>query len=263
MKRSMWGVPLLWAAILTVTALSGCGKKNVGDCVKQGTAAADAGDWEAALRFAAKGVEHAPENVDAQLLKAVAARNCRKVDLAYEAASQAAKFAPDNFSTQYTLGCVCMDDPARSGEAKRAFLAAHKLRPDDRDALIALCNLMAVSNDPDLLIYIARLEKCNSKAENDYAVFRNQKGVALLRAGERDKALREFNAAQRGDGWNDPNVVYNAACAYDTYRLTRGRVKKQAVRELYERYLELTAGDNSAEPTRKLVQRRVAELGGR
>jgi tetratricopeptide (TPR) repeat protein len=259
----MWGVPLFLAAVLTVTALSGCGKKSVGDCVKQGTAAADAGDWEAALRFAAKGVEHAPENVDAQLLKAVTARNCRKPDLAYEAASQAAKLAPDNFSAQYTLGCVCMDDPARNLEAKQAFLAAHELRPDDRDTLIALCNLMAVSGDPDLLKYIARLEKCNSPDENDYAVFRNQKGVALLRAGERDKALREFNAAQMGDGWNDPDVVYNAACAYDNYRLSRGRVKKQTVRKIYEHYLELTAGDKSAEPTRKLVQRRIAELGGR
>ena len=261
MGRSMCGVPLILAAVLTVTVISGCGKRSVGDCVKQGTAAADAGDWESALKFASKGVEYAPDNVDVLLLKAAAARNCRKSAVAYEAAAQAVKLVPDNFSAQYTLGCVCMDDPLRSSEAKQAFLAAHELRPDDRDTLIALCDLMAESDDPDLLKYILRLEKCNSQAENDSVAFRNQKGVALLRAGERDRALREFNAAQKGDGWNDPNVVYNAACAYDNYRLTRGRVK--AVREFYERYLELTAGDKSAEPIRKLVKPRIAELGGR
>jgi tetratricopeptide (TPR) repeat protein len=261
MKRFAWGVSLFFAAFLILTALSGCGKKSVGDCVKQGTAAADAGDWESALKFASKGVEYAPENVDALLLKAVAARNCRKSDIAYEAAAQATKLDPDNFSAQYTLGCVCMDEPGRNSEAKQAFLAAHKLRPDDRDTLIALCDLVAESDDTDLLKYIDKLERCNSEAENGSAAFRNQKGVALLRAGKRDQALREFNAAQKGDGWNDPNVVYNAACAYDNYRLTRGRAKK--IREFYERYLELTANDKSAEPTRKLVQRRVAELGGR
>ena len=264
MNGSMRFLPLTLAAVLAVTAFSGCGKKSVGDCVKQGTTAADAGDWDSALKFASKGVDNSPESIDALLLKAVAAKRCRKHDVAYEAASKAVKLAPDSFSAQYTLGCVCMDVPARKAEAKQAFLAAHKLNQKDRDTLIAICNLKAESGDKDLLTYITRLEKCSSAAEKSSEVFRNQKGVALLLASPNNlkRAQSEFDAAQMSDaGWNDPNIVYNVACAYDEKRLYGER--RDLVRERYERYMELTEKDKSAEPARKLVRQRIGELGGR
>ena len=252
----------VFCAALILAVAAGCGKTTVGECVKQGSAAADAGDWETALKFAEKGVGCAPENVDAQLLKAIAAQRCRRRDDAYLAASQAVKLAPDNFNAQYTLGCICVENGGRQLEAKRAFQAALKLRENDLDTLVALCNLTAETGDPDLLKYLKQLETAAPKSITDSAVFRNQRGVALLHSHSRDGALREFNAAQRED-WNDPNIVYNAACAYDNYRLATGRGNRQAVRELYERYLKLTSADKSAEPTRNLVRIRVRELGGR
>ena len=250
------------AAALFLTAFPGCRKTTAGEYVRHGVAAADRRDWKAALKFAEKGVACAPQNVDALLLKALAAQHCKQPDVACAAAEAAVRIAPENFFAQYMLGCVCLDDPSRKAEAKAAFQRALRLRGGDRYTLIALCNLTAETNDPDMLKYIGLLEKCIRTNEKDDAIFRNQKGVALLLAKRHDNALREFNAAQRKD-WNDPNIVYNAACAYDFYRLSSGRVKKQAVRELYERYLDLTAGDKSAEPIRKLVQARVKELGGR
>ncbi len=262
MKVSKLGVLLSLTAFSVLTVVSGCRKANVDDYLKKGVAAADNRDWKMALFFAEKGVARAPENVDVLLLKALSAQRCRQPEVAYDAASRAAKLAPSNFFAQYALGCVCLDAAGHKSEAKPAFLNALKLRKDDRDTLIALCNLAAENGDPELLTYLKQLERIALKDITDSAAFHNQKGVALLLVRDHDNALREFNKAQR-KLWDDPNIIYNAACAYDRYRLASGRVKKQSVRELYERYLELTAKDKSAEPVRKLVQARVKELGGR
>ena len=157
-----------------------------------------------------------------------------------------------------------MDCGDRQAEAKSAFLAALKLRENDPSTLVALCNLTAETGDRDLLKYLKLLERNSIRSITDSAAFHNQKGVALLRVGERDNALREFKAAVQKD-WKDPNqdpnIVFNAACVYDNYRLTAKN--RQSVRAIYERYLKLTVNDKSAEPTRVLVRKRVKALGGR
>ena len=209
--------------------------------------------------FADKGVEASPENVEALLLKAISARRCRKLDAAYHAAAKAAELAPDHFFAQYELGSVCMEIPGRKTEAKRAFKAALKLRGDDRDTLIALCDLMAETNDPELLTYLNKLKKRDPKFAENSAAFHNQKGVALLRSNP-GMALLNFDKALKLDGqWSAPAIVYNAACAYDHYRPSA----RQKTVILYKRYLLLTKNDKSAAPTRALVQKRVKELGGR
>ena len=256
--KSVWLPSLVAALVLTV--VSGCRKTAVGECVKNGVAAADRNDWKTALKFAEKGLESEPRNIDALLLKAISAQRCRQPEAAYAAAAKAVEIEPKNFFAQYILGCACVDCGNRQAEAKRAFQAALKLRENDPCTLVALCNLTAETGDRDLLKYLKLLERNSIKSITESAAFHNQKGVALLRVGDRDNALREFNAAQRMD-WKDSNIIYNAACGYDNYRLTAKN--RQSVRAIYERYLKLTVNDKSAEPTRILVQRRVKELGGR
>lgn len=268
MNGSRRFLPLTLAAVLVATAFSGCGKKSVGDCVKEGAAAADAGNWDSALKSASRGAEYAPENIDALLLKAVAAKHCGQHEVAYEAAAKAAALDRNNFSVQYTLGCVCMDIHARKGEAKQAFLYAYRLCGRDigkrRDTLVAVCNLMAETNDPRLINYIRRLEGLNSgnfPKDNRSAAFRNQNGVALFLKKQKYNAIAKIDAALEEDG-NDPNIVYNAACIRDHYRSSSGEGKAR-VRELYERYLKLSANDSAAAPIRALVQQRLRELGGK
>lgn len=258
--KPVWLLSL--AAALVMTAVSGCRKTAVGECVKRGVAAADRNDWNTALKFAEKGVESAPRNIDALLLKAISAQRCRQPEVAYAAAARAAEIEPKNFFAQYILGCACVDCGNRQAEAKSAFQAALKLRENDPCTLVALCNLTAETGDRDLLKYLKLLESNAIRSITDSAAFHNQKGVALLRVGDRDNALREFNAAMKMD-WKSPNpdIIYNAACGYDNYRLTSKN--RQSVRAIYERYLKLTVNDKSAEPTRILVKKRVSELGGR
>ena len=260
MRRAKPVLLLALAAASFMMAASGCRKRAAGECVKYGVAAADRNDWKTALKFAEKGVESEPRNIDALLLKAICAQRCRQPEVAYAAAAKAAEIEPKNFFAQYILGCACVDCGNRQAEAKRAFLAALELRGNDPCTLVALCNLTAETGDRDLLKYLNLLERNSIKSITESAAFHNQKGVALLRVGDRNNALREFNAAQKMD-WKDPNIIYNAACAYDNYRLTAKN--RQLVRSIYERYLKLTVNDKSAEPTRILVQKRVKELGGR
>ena len=262
MKGVKQFLSLSLGAALFLTTVSGCRKTAVGECVKQGVAAADRNDWKTALKFAEKGVKCAPENIDALLLKAIAAQRCREPEAAYAAAVKAAKIEPNNFFAQYIWGCACVECGDRQKEAKSAFMAALKLRENDPSTLVALCNLAAETGDRDLLKYLKLLERNSITSITDSAAFHNQKGVAFLRVGERDNALREFNTALQKDWKNpNPNIVFNAACAFDNYRLTAKN--RQSVRAIYERYLKLTVNDKSAEPTRVLVRKRVKELGGR
>ena len=252
-------LPLLLAALLLAAVFAGCGKNRADGSIRKAVAAADAGDWETALKFADQGVRQSPDNVDALLLKATSAQRCQRPEVAYEAAAKAVELAPNYFLAQYTLGSVCMEIPRRKNEAKRAFKAALALRGDDRDTLIALCDLMAETNDPELLTYLNKLKKRDPKFAENSAAFHNQKGVALLRSNP-NMALMNFDRALKLDGkWTDPAIVYNAACAYDRYRPSA----RQLTVRLYRRYLQLTQNDKSAERTRALVQQRLKELGGR
>lgn len=260
MKRAMrvWA-PVLAGALLTA-AFAGCGnQKDVGDCVKQGTAAADKGDWESALKFADKGVENSPDSIDALLLKALSAQRCGKLEDAYQAAAQAVALAPKNFSAQYMLGSVCMEIPGRQVEALNAFKTALELRKGDRETLIAICNLMTDSGDPELLTYLNELQKRDPEFAKRSATFHNQKGIALLRRRNTKMALKNFDEALKLDGkLTDPAIVYNAAYAYDhRCRSSKSREDRQKAIRLYKRYLQLTKDDKAA------VEKRIKALGGR
>lgn len=248
-------MPLFLGAALLLIAISGCGKSGVAACVKQGVAAAEAGDWEKALKFASSGVERAPKNLDALLLKALAARKCGRHSVACEAAAKAVKAAPDNFSAQFMLGWVCMDDPSRRGDARQAFRAALKLRPGDRDSLIALCNLAAEDGDAELAGWLEQLETSHPEFAARSAAFQNQRGVAYMRAGRYREAGAAFAKAVKMI-FNDPRIVYNAACVGDRLR----SVPKWRLRGWYEQYLELTQGDRSAAESRQLVMARLRDF---
>lgn len=250
-------LPIL-AAALFLTACTGCGRTGGAEYVKKGVAAADRGDWEGALKFASKGVERSPRSIDALLLKALAARQCGRPNQARAAAEAAVNVDPHNFSAQFMLGWVCLDDPNSRVEARRAFEAALKLRPNDCDTLIALCNLAAERDPREMLVYLSLLEsRCPAFVRNSSA-FHNQRGVAYLRTGRGARAaFEEFKLAIRmKSGWNDPQVVYNVACIGDLQR----SVPAWRLKGWYEHYLELTRNDGSAAVKRQLVLERLKRL---
>ena len=253
---------LVLAAAALLAAVPGCGRSGSAKLVTAGKAAAEKGDWEGAFKSASKALERSPKSVDALLLKALAAKKLGRHGDAYRAASKAAKLEPKNFSAQFMLGWVCMDDPAKREEAKMAFLRAYELRPQDRDTLIALCNLAADKNDPELLDWLEKLQKVDGGFAKRSAAFHNQMGIAYLRAGKDIEAFKKFKKARSmSDGWNDPHVVYNVACIGDRLNADGTvRVGSSQLIKWYRRYLDRTKDDASAEKTRELVKARLKKL---
>ena len=248
---------LFLAAAALLAAVSGCGRSGSAKSVAEGKSAAEKGDWEMAYKSASRGLERSPRSVDALLLKALSAKKLGRQGDAYRAASNAVKAEPKNFSAQFMLGWVCMDEPARKGEAKNAFLRAYELRPDDRDTLIALCNLAAENNDPELLDWLEKLKKADGRFAKRSAAFHNQMGIAYLRAGSDGEAFKKFQKARSmSDGWNDPQVVYNVACIGDKL----DAVEPARLAKWYRHYLKLTKDDASSEKTQALVKARLKKL---
>lgn len=241
-------------AVLVCLGLCGCGPSTAGECLEQGAAAATAADWPRALKLATRGVRLAPDNVDALLLKAIAAQRCGKSAEAWEAASRAVVLAPRSFTAHYTQGRIAMAIPERRAEAVAALRIALRLRRGDRDTLVALCNLGAETNDPDTLNFLKMLA-VDPEFANSPALY-NQLGLEYLRRKNYAAAKRAFVSAWKLDK-NDPEITYNAACFFDRY----SSAPRIAAR-LYGDYLRLTAGDQAAEPTRKIAAERLAALGG-
>ena len=206
------------------------------------------------MKLADKGTKLAPDNIDAWLLKAAAAHRCRQPEAAFEAASRAVGIDPRNFTAQYTLGRVCLDDPKRTSEAFRALRLALRLRRGDRDTLVALCNLATESDSPNAVIFLKMLEQDPEYAESP--VLHNQLGIMYLRRKDYANAKAAFVRAWKLDK-NDPEITYNTARFFDQYTPS----SRVAVR-LYGDYLRLTAGDQSAEVTRKIATERLEALGG-
>lgn len=244
-----WLIPVGVCAILF-----GCGPSTPVECVEQGAKAAADNNWHLALKLADKGTRLAPDNIDAWLLKAAAAHRCRQPEAAFEAASRAVGIDPRNFAAQYTLGRVCMDDPRRTSEAFRALRLALRLRRGDRDTLVALCNLAAESNSPNAVDFLKMLALDPDYAESP--VLHNQLGIIYLRREDYANAKAEFVKAWKLDK-NDPDITYNTARFFD-----RHTPSFRVAARLYGEYLRLTAGDQSAEATRKIATERFEALGG-
>lgn len=244
------------AAALLLAVGSGCGPGDAAEYMNRGATAAEAGNWPRALELASRATERAPQNADAWLLKAIAAQRSNQPVIAYDAAAQAAKLAPRSFTAQYMLGCACVEAPPRTNEAMKAFLNALKLRPNDRDTLVALCNLAAQTGDPRLGSFLYRLEKCHPDFVKSSAAFYNQQGFCALRNRRFDLALKAFGTASELAP-ADRRIVYNTAFVFD--RFGRGRRNDEAI-GLYRRYLELAENDRSADRTRRTVEARLREL---
>jgi tetratricopeptide (TPR) repeat protein len=253
MNRSRFTAAMLGAA-LVCCGLCGCGPSTVGECLEQGAAAANSADWQRALKLASRGVRLAPDNVDALLLKAVAAWRCGKLEEALAAATRAADIDSGNFTARYTQGRIAMAMPGHRAEAVAALRAALKLRRGDRDTLIELCNLGAEENSPDTLGFLKLLAVDPEFAESP-ALY-NQLGVEYLRRKDLTRAKRAFMTAWKLDK-NDPVITYNIACFFDRYTAS-----PRVAARLYGDYLRLTAGDAAAEPTRKVAAARLEVLGG-
>lgn len=251
MKKSRVRLPFLAGALLAAVAV-GCGPATPGECVDKAAAAAANGDWQRVFKLTDRAVKLAPGNPDLLVFNAIAAMRVGEPERAYAAASKAVNLAPGSFIAQYTLGRVCMDLPEHKGEAMRALLHALKMRRDDRDTLVLLCNLGIEIASPNALSFLGMLKRDPEFSES--AEIYNQLALAYLRRNDLGNAQRSLVNAWRL-GRNDVIVNYNAGYFFDRYTNT-----KPVALKLYRKYMELSENAAGESAFRPQVAARIAAL---
>ena len=158
-------------ALLTLFVAAGCGDNTVEGCLNKANEYATGGDWKRALKYTRKATELAPENVSSLVFRAIAAEKAGERDLAVSSATKAVGCNPDSFSAQYTLGRLYSTDPTRYAEAMNALLKALRLKQNDTNTLVLLCNVAVAMRSNQTLTFLMALKRLPEFANNPEIVF--------------------------------------------------------------------------------------------
>ena len=231
---------------------AGCGSRTANGCLAEASERASGGDWSGALKLARRAVELEPDNVAALIFRATACEKCGERDLALDSALQAVKVNPESFAAQYTLGRLYSADPARYADALNALEQAYRLKPDDTNTLILLCNVAVAMRSRQAVNYLLQLKRRPEVAKNP--ALDNQLGVALVHSGNFNAAKQAFMDACRNSK-NNPGMVYNMGAFLDRYTTSRANA-----RGFYKFFLKLTGGKPEYAAARARVEARLRQL---
>lgn len=244
-----FAVPVLCLVFLLP---AGCGSNTADGCLARASERASGGDWNGALKLARRAVELEPDNVPALIFRAVACERCGERDLALDSALQAVKINPESFAAQYTLGRLYSADPARYADAMNALEQALRLKPDDTNALILLCNVSVAMHSRQAVNHLLALKRRPEFAKNP--ALDNQLGIALVRAGNFNAAKQAFMDACRNSK-NNPDMVYNMGAFLDRYTTSKANA-----RGFYKFFLKLTGGKPEYAAARARVEARLRQM---
>lgn len=136
----------------------------------------------------------------------------------------------------------------------RSLIYALKLRRDDRNTLVLLCNLSSEVGSPNALTFLTMLQRNPEFASSP--VLYNQLALAWLRRGDPARARSAFVNAWRLDKDN-PLILYNTARFFD-----RHTKSASSAITLYRRYLQLASDAPGSADMRTLAAKRLEVLGG-
>lgn len=239
-------------ALLTLFVAAGCGDNTVEGCLNKANEYASSGDWKGALKYTRKATELAPENVSSLVFRAIAAEKAGERDLAVSSATKAVNCNPDSFSAQYTLGRLYSTDPTRYAEAMNALQKALRLKQNDTNTLVLLCNVAVAMRSNQTLTFLMALKRLPEFA-NDPAL-NNQLGIYYVSRGNYEAAKRAFLAACSKDSKN-PEIVFNTATFMERYTNSRTNAKN-----FYRHYLRLVSDRPEYAARRSEVEARLQRL---
>ncbi len=239
-------------ALLTLFVAAGCGDNTVEGCLNKANEYATGGDWKRALKYTRKATELAPENVSSLVFRAIAAEKAGERDLAGSSATKAVGCNPDSFSAQYTLGRLYSTDPTRYAEAMNALLKALRLKQNDTNTLVLLCNVAVAMRSNQTLTFLMALKRLPEFANNP--ALNNQLGVYYVSRGDYEAAKRAFLAACSRDS-NNPEIVFNTATFMERYTNSKMNAKN-----FYRHYLRLISDRPEYAARRDEVEARLQRL---
>ncbi|GEM_PF-5535588 len=197
------------AGALILVQLTGCG-----DDFRTAEKAADAGDWKMAMAISEKCVKKHPKDIKGLLLLAVSAEKCGQHKVALDAAWRAVKLNEKDFTAQYTLGKLCIVDPAGREEGLKHLIIAHELNPNAEEPLVEICNTMLEMQHPKSFSYILKLQSFKDYPQS--AAYYNDFALACIYAKKRDAAaVNGFSRANELDRAN-PIIPLNMARFFES-----------------------------------------------
>ena len=244
---------LLGSTVLLFVA--GCGKNHNGALLNQAVADARANNWQECEKNAVSVLKDNPIEPSALLLRAIAAENLGKLDVARESARLAAENAPSSFAAQYTYGRLLAMRPDSTKNAVQVLKRALELRPDDVNTLILLGQSCSKLNSDEAITYFTKLpSEVLQKPE-----IRTSMAIYYLDRRDSNRAYMRLGEIMLGNAYrtapNKPEVVLNLALYIDHYQHKRSRAKG-----FYQRYLRLTENNPELNPTRAQVKARISKL---
>lgn len=207
-------------------------------------------DWEGALADARSAEKILPDDASVLMMCAIAGSRTGNREQALADARRAAELYPENFYAQYLLGRLYSEGPAADQEAAFAALRiALQLRGNDENTRLLLAICGSKLDKKSAITYYHSLSPANKARPEllclaaDYFVRRNNPDMA---AGfYRDAYL----AAP-----NQPKILLNFARFADYY------LHHDKAPALYQKYLNLTAGNPEYTNSRSVVEARLAQL---
>lgn len=223
----------IFCLLILLTGVAGCGGARDTDTMLQESAAMlEAGNYEDAVKLAAKAVNSAPGRADARLLYAIALERMGDLPGAVREAEEAVKAEPDLFVARYTLGRIYANSQ-RNPEALQALGKALELRAGDRNTLILLANVSMRLAPSQAMKYLAALNR--DRALIASAAYKNQMGIGMLALRNLRAGALSLREAQKREPSN-PIYMLNLARVFDYYiNDTRSAV------QLYRKFQELAS----------------------
>ncbi len=238
--------------LLMITAVSGCGRKDVPTLLGHAAAALEKGKPETAQTLTEKAIHADPENADALLLHALTREAQEDLTSAINAATKAAGLRPDSFAAQYTRGRLCAA-AGNNPDALYALGKALELRPKDRNTLILLANVNMRVNPLNAMRYLAMFPRDDSLRRS--AAYRNQIGIGMILNGSLKKGAENLRDAQRVEPKN-PIYLLNMARFCDYYAK-----RTDIAVQYYQQYLKLAPAPGNS--LYKTTEARLQRITGR
>jgi tetratricopeptide (TPR) repeat protein len=242
--------------VLIVCGVVGCsGSNDVNSMLKLSMQQAMAGQWKNSLNLAEDVLAEDKTNIDALLLRAVAADNLDQHDVAIDSALQAVKINPDNFVALYTIGRLYSKENMRLSDAISYLEKAHNLNPNDINTLILLANNSIKLKSAKSRIYLSKLSSLDGAYASD-ALYLNMLGCANIFNNNLKEAGKNIVAAYNCDKLvKDPIITYNLAVLFDSYYK-----RSQNAVGYYNKFLELAAKNPAYADMKSEVTARLKKI---
>ena len=247
---------LLLALVILPSCSENLASKNIDELLNSSCELAKNNDWSKALKYAQEAVNREPANANAGalVLLALAYENSGDLEQSLQAARSAVKADAKYFQAQYTLGRLCLKDPAKIQDSIEPLKRALRLKPDDTDTLVLLAQGSKKLGLLETVNYFEQLAK-SRRYQGRPEPWNEMMIIYAEQNNTRDAARCLVTAYSRAK--DNPIIVLNFALFWDYYASPKRPV--QAVK-YYRKFLVIVANNSAFDAKVVQIKKRISEI---